>query len=151
MASRSVSRDPWGRPLVEPGRLTRAERVVLLFDAAGVLAAGQALERYAAIYLGSALLEWLGKGGDLEKILGVRPERGSRLRAEKIVALRARDRLVVEFAARAGSDKAAVRIMQGNAPCPEDLAGSLAELREMGAPASESGIRKARRRLRGQG
>lgn len=143
---RPAPRDPWGRPLVEPAALDRAERVEVLAEAARALAAGQAPTRYAAAYLGAALVAWLSDGGDLERLLGVRPERGSRRRPEVIVAQRERDRLVVSFAARIGSDRAAAAVLRGECECPADLADALTELRDRRAPTSPSAIRKARRR-----
>lgn len=143
---RPAPRDPWGRPLVEPAELDRAERVELLVQAARALAAGRVPARYAASYLGQALLDWLTDGGDLERWLGVRPERGSRRRPQAIIAQHERDRLVVAFAARVGTDRAAAAVLRGERACPPGLSDDLDELRARHAPTSPSAIRKARRR-----
>jgi len=146
MAARPVPRDPWGRPLVEPERLDRGERVELLAQAARALVAGRAPAPYAAAYLGRALLDWLADGGDLERRLGVRPERGSRRRPQAIIAQHERDRLVVAFAARVGTDRGAAAVLRGERACPPGLSDDLEELRAQHAPTSPSAIRKARRR-----
>ena len=142
----ATPRDPWGRPLVEPAALGRVERVELLQQAARALARGKAPDPYAARYLADALQVWLREGGDLERVLGVRPPRGSRKRPQAIVAQHDRDRLVVAFAARVGTDRAAAAVLRGERECPPELSADLSELRERRAPTSPSAIRKARRR-----
>lgn len=140
-------RDAFGRPVVPPSGLTREERIELLREIADTVDAGRAPSRYAMGYLAGVLREWLGRGGDLERLLGVRPPRGSRRRPESLARLNERDRLIVRFAARAGSDRAAVMVLRGEQPCPPELAADCEALRAKAAPRSVSGIWKARRRV----
>lgn len=143
----SLVRNAFGQPLVAPAQLSREERVELLRRAAEDLADGRAPERYAAAYLADALSAWLREGGDLERALGVRPPRGSRRRPEALTRQSERDRLIVRFAAQAGSDRAAAMVLRGEQPCPPNLEPQRAALRRQGAPLSASGIWKARRRV----
>lgn len=140
-------RDAFGRPIVAPGALEREERIELLWQAAHALADGRELSQYVASYLACALLAWLREGGDLEHVLGVRPPRGSRRRPETLARLNERDRLIVRFAARVGSDRAAAMVLRGEQPCPPELAADCEVLRAQAAPRSVSGVWKARRRI----
>lgn len=142
-----AARDAFGRPLVAPAALTREDRVELLRQAAQALAAGTAPPRYVARYLAEALQAWLREGGDLERRLGVRPPRGSRKRPEVLTRQAERDRLIVRFAAQAGSDRAAALVLRGEQPCPPELAPAREALQAQGAPLTASGIWKARRRV----
>lgn len=141
-----ATRDAFGRPIVAPAELGRVERVDLLRQAAEALAAGRSPSPYVARYLADALEAWLHDGGDLEHVLGVRPPRGSRKRPETLIRQAERDRLIVSFAARAGSDRAAALVLRGEQPCPPELAPVRATLQAQRAPMSASGIWKARRR-----
>ncbi|MCL4182839.1 MAG: hypothetical protein KJ011_05270 [Burkholderiaceae bacterium] len=146
MTARSI-RDPFGRPLGPPALLSREERVELLREIADALDAGRMPSRYAGKYLAGALREWLRGDGDLERLLGVRPSKGSHKRPATVLRQQERDAMVLRFAARFVSDRAAVLVLRGERSCPDELVPLRDEIAVRGAPKSSSGITKARRRV----
>ena len=75
--------------------LTREERVLLLAVAAVALLRGDAMPTEAAKLLGVALARWLTEGGDLDRLLGVRSERGSRRTPANVLRWIEQGRVVV--------------------------------------------------------
>lgn len=141
-----MRRNAFGRPLVAPACLTREERVELVREVAKALAVGGIPSQYAARYLSDALNRWLEEGGDLERLLGLRPPRGSRRRVDAITKQGERDGLIVRFAAAVGSDRKAALVLRGEQACPPGLESERQALHACGVPQTASGIWKARRR-----
>jgi hypothetical protein len=140
-------RDAFGRPLDAPAYLTREERVEMLRQAAHDLAAGRTPALYVSRYLVSALQAWLCDGGDFERLLGVRPPKGSHKRPAAVLRQQECDAMVIRFAARFTSGRAAALVLRGECSCPEELVPLRDEIIARGGPKSPSGIAKARRRV----
>jgi hypothetical protein len=137
-------RDAFGRLIADPATLDRRQRVDLLRRLSGAL---QASDDLGATWLGRTLATWLHDGGDLAAALGLRPPRGSRATAQRQVQIEQRDRLALRLSASVGGDRAALRVLQGMAPCPGSVSTVVAELRTLGAPTSAAGFTRARQRV----
>jgi hypothetical protein len=136
-----VHRDAFGRLTASPASLSLRQRVDCLRRLSGELQAAGSVE---ARWLGGALSDWLQRGGDLEAVLGVKPQRGSHARPEALVAQAETARLLLRLAAMVGSDTHAARIMSGAAPVPAGAVDLVAELRARRAPTSRRAFVRAR-------
>jgi len=70
-----------------PRALDRAGRVALLAEAATALLDGRVPRAEAAVFLGSALHNWLARGGSLERQYLRVHQRGSHLTPQRLAAL----------------------------------------------------------------
>lgn len=135
--------DAFGRVL-DVGALPRVERIRELRRLAGRL---QADSDPATAWFGRMLGQWLAAGGDLARVLNVRPERGSRMSAQRLIECEHRDLLLVRFAVAAGCDALALRILRGEAACPLELRERADELRRLRVALAHDAVSRARRRL----
>jgi hypothetical protein len=140
------SSDPFGRRVVRVGQLTPPQRIALLMEAVQDLS--KMTDRPWAVYLGQALDDWLERDGSLEERLGVRPPRGSRARPAAVLRRERVDALLLALAKLAGSDEAAVRMLQAPGTAPAAQRELVDELRMLRAPESLASIGRARRRSR---
>ena len=140
-------RDLHGRLLqsVDPARLPYPERVEELRRFAAALQDGKAGDKRFAVHVGQAIQKWLSYGGDLTEYLAVKPPRGSRNTPQRIVSQEEQDRNLVRFANACGTDRTALAVLRGKAPCPPASAALLQDLQD--APKSNAAISRARRRL----
>lgn len=92
--------DPFGRTALPLSHLTPERRVGLLAQAATALLGDEPVPAEARLLLGGALARYLSEGGALDKHLGVRPRRGSRMTPAAI-----QRRLVVRSEADAPRDE----------------------------------------------
>ncbi|MEP7301717.1 MAG: hypothetical protein ABI699_09325 [Caldimonas sp.] len=106
------TRDAFGRLIVSPERLDFRGRVDCLRWLSGHLQADRHLE---ARWLGAALRIWLEHGGDLAALLGVRPEPGSTLTVQRLIALESRDAERCRAVVVAGGVRAAARAAECSA------------------------------------
>ncbi len=138
--------DPFGRRVVRVADLTGPQRIALLMEAAKELRL--MTDRPWAVYLGKAIDDWFERDGSLEDRLGVRPPRGSRARPAAVLRRDRVDQLLLALAASAGSDEAAVRMLQAPGTAPAGLREIVDDLRMLRAPSSLASIGRARRRSR---
>lgn len=103
----------------------------------------QASRDSAERWLGSAVSDWLVAGGDLETFLGVRPARGSNRTPAELIRQSEVARLLRQLVDEAGGVAQAARILDGNSDVPQRCRELVSELRALGSPISESGIRRA--------
>lgn len=142
----SPGRNAFGHFICPPGELTLAERIELLSDAVAGLRFGS-LNTYTRHYIADALEHWLTTGADLEQALGVRPVRGSHSRPAALAQQRERDRLLLRLSVAVGSDRAALRVVQGVRSCPAKLVPLLEELKRHRLPESPAAWSRARKRV----
>lgn len=142
------TRDAFNRLIVDPSALSQPERVDVLRRVAGSLQASTSRDE---AWVGTILVRWLNRGGDLAALFGVRPRRGSRRTAQRIVREAASDRALVRLATVAGSDRRALRMLRGQDEAPASLQPLLAEARALGAPVGDGAVSRARRRVARQG
>lgn len=137
-------RDAFGRLICDPDDLPLRDRVDVLRRLAGQLQASASREQR---WMGRALLTWLQDGGDLAAVLGLRPPRGSKATAQRLINAETRARVLMRLSTVCGSDRAALRVLDGLAPCPGSAAPLVTELRRLGAPRSVAAFSRARASL----
>ena len=140
-------RSPFGRLLVDPPKLTFAERVDVTRQLSGTL---QAHADLGMRWLGAGLSEWLQRGGSLEVVLGLRPPRGGHQTAQRIVRAEHVDRMLARLVCSVHGQARAARILSGAEPAPAAVADLVAQLHTLGAPCSRrsivAAVHRARRR-----
>lgn len=134
-------RDAFNRLIVDPDELQQRDRVDVVRGLAGQLQAGDRIE---ARWLGRKLADWLQAGGDLADVLGLRPPKGSKTTAQRLIRAEQRDRLLLRLSLACGGDRAALRVLAGQDLCPAAAAGILAELQCLGLPKSTAAFHRAR-------
>jgi hypothetical protein len=139
----SAIRNAFGRLLVDPGALTRQERVALLNRASGRLTADSDPEMR---WLGTSIAAWLRSGGRLDAVLGVVPAQGSRSTPQSVMRQAECDTLLLRLSVVAGGDRAALAVLCGLAACPAGAADLVEQLHRLQAPNSRDAIRRARQR-----
>lgn len=137
-------RDAFGRLIVSPAQLPRAQRIDALLGLAGRLLADHQAE---ARWLGSALRDALNDGGDLMHRLGVKACRGSHGTPQRQVRQRAQDSALQRLSVAAGGDAAAARILAGAAECPARCKDAMDEANALDCPRSKDAFARARRRM----
>lgn len=133
-------RNLFGALLCSPEHLSRRDRVKALREVSGRLLADS---DHGARWLGRVLGQWLRDGGDLPKLLGVRPERGSHRTVQALMRQEHRDRLLVRLSVRAGGDRQALRLLADPA-CQDEI---VLQIRALGAPAHPAAFTRARQRV----
>ncbi|HWV08748.1 MAG TPA: hypothetical protein VN156_04345 [Pseudomonas sp.] len=133
----------FGDLLTNPAQLSRAERIDALRRVAGRLLAEDNRE---VRWLGECLGAWLQNGGELDAVIGVRPERGSRATAQAKVRQEEVDGLLLQLAVLAGTDRRALQIMRDELPCPTSMGDIVSRLKRLKAPTSDDAVTRARRR-----
>lgn len=140
-------RSPFGRLLVDPARLSYAERVDVARGLSGTL---QASADPGARWLGAGLSQWLQRGGSLEVVLGLRPPRGSHQTAQRIVRAEHVDRMLARLVCSVHGQARAARILSGAEPAPAAVADLVEQLHTLDAPCSRrsivAAVHRARRR-----
>ena len=126
---------------MNPDKNRIVERVTLLRQLTGELQAGGSP---AARWLGRTLATWLRTGGDLHRVLGIRPARGSRHTPQALVRRAEINRLLLQLSVAAGGDERAVRWLRGQDVVPDSVAADVQRLHEIGAPKSTRAIQRAR-------
>ncbi len=132
--------DAFGRLVVDPAKLSHAQRVDIARGLSGTL---QAADDPGLRWLGAGLGEWLRRGGDLAAVLGLRPDRGSRGTAQEIMRRDALRGLLLRLVNEVGSQSRAARILSGAEAAPAAAAGLVAELSALRAPRSLRAIAEA--------
>ena len=122
-----------------------AERVLMLRGLVGEL---QAARSPNSRWLGRTLGLWLQHGGDLPKLLGVRPRQGSHATAQALTKRAEVHRLLLQLSAAAGGDERAAQWLRGLDQAPDAVAADVSRLRELAAPTSVRGIQRARQATR---
>lgn len=145
-SARSSRRDAFGRLIGPAACWSHAERVDELHRQSGRLLADTDA---GARWLGDGLRRWLGNGGDLAGVLGVRAPRGSHATPWNRARLAEADSLLMRLAVLAGNDTKARAWLRGEAPAPARAGDLVAQLRELKAPMSRDAFRRARDRRRG--
>ncbi|MBA2548797.1 MAG: hypothetical protein H0V16_10135 [Burkholderiaceae bacterium] len=125
----------FGEPLVEPGRLTEAQRFDILQRAIGRLRA-DTVDEYCRLWLATALERALA-GESLDAVLGMRGVQRAALRAQ-------RDTLRTKFTSACGSSGLAARVLEGAEPCPPAAAALLEQLRLSGSGTSRTSLWRSR-------
>ena len=137
----TYTHDAFGRLIVDPDRLPHRERIAVLRGLVGRLKADESLE---ISWLARGIDGWLAHGGNLETTLGLKPPRGSHCTAHRLVRAEQCERLLLKLATECGSDRRALRVLNGLEPCPASAASMVAELNALGAPRSAAAISRAR-------
>ncbi len=135
-------RDAFGNLLTPPERLTRTERIDTLRGLAGRLLGDNRVDMQ---WLGRCLGQWLERGGGLDAVLGLRPERGSRATAQSRVRQVEIDSLLMRLSAACGGDSQARAVLKG-ARCRSDVQPIVDRLARLKAPKSKAAFTRARER-----
>lgn len=124
--------------------MPRERRLEVLNVATGVLLAHPRRELQ---WLGRALQQALAGEVEIDRALGLRPPRGSRLTPEAIARRLARDRALVHLGTVCGGDRAALAALRGSpAPLPaRSLVAAFVQRYEV--PRDSTVVSKARRRV----
>jgi len=139
-------RSAFGTFLVEPSRLSQAEKVGLLEQTEETLAHGH-IDPYVADWFAAAIHRVRTEGCTLDEALGLKPQQGSHDTPVNVTRMRARDSLLVRLSVAVGSDAEALRVLHGKATCPARAMSLLDELRAHRLPRNGGTFTRARQRL----
>lgn len=139
------ARNAFGRPVIDPSRLTHPELVDLARALSGTLLAS---DDVGMRWFGGGLSAWLHTGGDLAVALGLRLAGGGHRTAQRILRGEHVDRLTARLVCAIASQARAARILAGTEATPVAVAALVLELRALGAPCSRRSIAESMRRTR---
>jgi len=137
-------RNAFGHLVADPSTLRYDERIDELRRVAGRLMADR--DR-GSQWAGGALLGWLQSGGRFEDTLGIRPPRGSRRSAARLLRAMQQDDALLRLATAVGCDRRALRILRG-AECPPEYQSLRDAALGLRVPTGPHAITRARRRDR---
>ncbi len=142
-----MTRNAFGHLIVDPTTLHYSQRIDELRRVAGRLMAD--VDR-GSQWAGAALLGWLQCGGHFEDTLGIRPPRGSRRSAARLLRAMQQDDALLRLATAIGCDRQALRILRG-AECPPEYQSLRDAALGLRVPTGPHAITRARRRDRERG
>jgi hypothetical protein len=135
---------PFGVPLVEPEQLTLEERLHLLRGDLESWKFGRC-NAYVGRWVAASIGQFLEHGGDLARLLGLRPPRGSTATAGRIERRRERDVLLVRLTVAVGTAARAQRVLAGTEACPARARPLLEALKAHRVPTSRSALSRAKK------
>lgn len=130
-------------PLVAFGEFTLEERVWMLRANLPAWKYGKC-SAFIGAHVAAGIEQFLEHGGDLARILGLRPARGSRNTAQRVDLLRERDTLLVRLSVAVGSDVRARRILDGDERCPRSARALVQQLKAHSIPRSKAAFSRAK-------